>query len=910
MIGTHVGQGITTPSQFDPNSEPFVEILAQASDGSMLFTYYRDQTLGGGVDSMMWLNPNGDYQTGGFSQGAFREVARVEVDPEDERVGRFGRVIYLSAKRLVYEEDIEDADGNRINSVLYDWRRDLTNDKLIPPGTGSFGDPNERIYEIEGNVIGFTDYSKWGNNRYFYTFGGNYVFDTSGNIISTGDNVIRTYLLSEFDDSVQLVRTAVLPTDLSAGARVHSIDTSNGAAIIRDQDQASLIWLHDGPGKDGDNFSLIDNSSRAKSLYVTDDECVLWENAYAATAQNGELATSVLVNYQRVVSPSPGVVRREIVDVDGNTVDGTSVLDVPQFTPDFDYWYITTAEKTDSVTAKIRRYQLYSSFDTEIDFDGDGVSDGDELIDGTNPRNPDTDGDGLSDGEEKDLGTDPTLTDTDGDGIDDGDELFNGTDPTENSYVIAKPRKPAGGIYSGLLLRNSDGRSEGLMTIKVSIVDGLYLFSGSLKRFNQATVSFTGEFGFDGRNMADEFKSGGQISPPDMAFDRANGLPVIGGTFDDKRFNLSKAAYRLNTDTKLTLETAAILKKRYTYLLPSNTTEALSVPAGDGIGYGKINNVGASKILGWSNAGYRYTYNGRLQHRNADGNTGTLPFYAQANLKNNGSEWIAGTIRYEVPNVVNQDVEGRLRYLKPVNNVKYYPAGFDENISMMGAMYRTGGRYSDIQADGFSPFANNARGVFEGSLVNGSEFNSYVFTWETDGDMIAPLNFTYYKSAKYRRGAGFYTGSYIDEIIGQRCAVRGIVFQTAKADVPDLFFGHAANGRFGVTVRHGIIPNDNGDVAPNASLSPTSKSFDNIGGQSPGGTYTVNIEISPSSVIQNWTVDIPAEYDWITADVSSGSGSSAISITVSENRSLYNRDAVIVIGGFNHTITQERRTAD
>ena len=247
LIGTHVGQGITTPSQFDPNSEPFVEILAQASDGSMLFTYYRDQTLGGGVDSMMWLNPNGDYQTGGFSQGAFREVARVEVDPEDERVGRFGRVIYLSAKRLVYEEDIEDADGNRINSVLYDWRRDLTNDKLIPPGTGSFGDPNERIYEIEGNVIGFTDYSKWGNNRYFYTFGGNYVFDTSGNIISTGDNVIRTYLLSEFDDSVQLVRTAVLPTDLSAGARVHSIDTSNGAAIIRDQDQASLIWLHDGP---------------------------------------------------------------------------------------------------------------------------------------------------------------------------------------------------------------------------------------------------------------------------------------------------------------------------------------------------------------------------------------------------------------------------------------------------------------------------------------------------------------------------------------------------------------------------------------------------------------------------------------------------------------------------------------
>jgi hypothetical protein len=905
LIGTHVGQGITTPSQFDPNSEPFVEILAQASDGSMLFTYYRDQTLGGGVDSMMWLNPNGDYQTGGFSQGAFREVARVEADPEDERVGRFGRVIYLSAKRLVYEEDIEDAEGNRINSVLYDWRRDLTNDKLIPPGTGSFGDPNERIYEIEGNVIGFTDYSKWGNNRYFYTFGGNYVFDTSGNIISTGDNIIRTYLLSEFDDSVQLVRTAVLDTDLSAGARVHSIDTTNGAAIIRDQDQASLIWLHDGPGKDGDNFSLIDNSSRAKSLYVTDDECVLWENAFAPIAQNGELATSVLVNYQRVVSPSPGVVRREIVDVEGNVVDGTRVLDVPQFTPDFDYWYITTAEKTDSLTAKIRRYQLYSSFDTEIDFDGDGVSDGDELIDGTNPRNPDTDGDGLSDGEEKDLGTDPTLADTDEDGVSDGDELFNGTDPTRNSYVIANPSKPAGGQYSGLLLRNSDGRSEGLMAIKVSIVDGLYYFSGSLKRFNQATVSFTGEFDSFGVNIPGEFNSGGQISSPNMAFDRVNGLPVIGGVFDDKRFNLSKVAYFANTEGNMTRETASSLQRRYTYLLPSNTTKSLSVPAGDGIGYGKINHLGTSKILGWSNAGYRYTYSSRLQHRNADGNTGTLPFYAQANLKNNGSEWIAGTIRYEVPNVFRQYVEGRLRYLKPVNNVKYYPAGFDEDISMMGAMYRTGGRYADIQADGFSPFANNARGVFEGSLANGSEFNSYVFTWETDGDMITPLNFTYYKDAKYRRGAGFYTGSYIDEVIGQRCTVRGVVFQNVDVDEPDLFFGNAANGIFGLTVQHSIIPNDNGDVAPSASISPTSKSFDND-----FLVYQVNIEISPNSIIQNWTVDIPAEVDWVTADVLSGSGSAAITITVSENRTLYNRDAVIQIGGFDHRITQERRTSD
>ncbi len=100
------------------------------------------------------------------------------------------------------------------------------------------------------------------------------------------------------------------------------------------------------------------------------------------------------------------------------------------------------------------------------------------------------------------------------------------------------------------------------MTVKVSVVDGLYLFSGSLKRFNQATVSFTGEFDSFGVNIPEQFNSGGQISSPNMAFDRVNGLPVIGGTFNGKRFNLSKAAYFANTETNLEREPARSLQKQ------------------------------------------------------------------------------------------------------------------------------------------------------------------------------------------------------------------------------------------------------------------------------------------------------------------------------------------------------------
>lgn len=72
------------------------------------------------------------------------------------------------------------------------------------------------------------------------------------------------------------------------------------------------------------------------------------------------------------------------------------------------------------------------------DTDGDGISDLDEIIYGTNPSANDSDGDGLSDGDEINVhNTDPTVADSDGDGLSDGDEVASGGNPLVDINAIS-----------------------------------------------------------------------------------------------------------------------------------------------------------------------------------------------------------------------------------------------------------------------------------------------------------------------------------------------------------------------------------------------------------------------------------------------------------------------------------------
>jgi hypothetical protein len=375
---------------------------------------------------------------------------------------------------------------------------------------------------------------------------------------------------------------------------------------------------------------------------------------------------------------------------------------------------------------------------------------------------------------------------------------------------------PAKATYTGLLRRESDNAPVGIISIKTKNKKGIISFSGRIiGTTNYPSSLFKGRFDIGSTYQGQTYNSNGKLSTREMTFikDSAGSL-ILGGvliTSDGERetFNLVSRYY----DSNLRKPTEFIYPSQYTYIASSSTTDSLDVPAGDAIGYGKISSRGRVAIKGLSNSGYKYTYKGYLQNGNqigvpgsADfqaGDYGSIPFFARTYGSKQGgrqSEWLLGTIRYDMSGLVNS-VDGEIRYVKPASNSLYYPSGFDQGIVIQGSKYSLAG-YAGIPANGFQPFPENALGTFEGRLRDGTKFGSFVFTWEPKGRMQTPKGFTVYAKGKMKNKTGFFKSKFVDYVTGNSSYICGVVLQNKN-----IVSGQASNSE-GVTMRYRILPNE------------------------------------------------------------------------------------------------------
>ena len=135
---------------------------------------------------------------------------------------------------------------------------------------------------------------------------------------------------------------------------------------------------------------------------------------------------------------------------------------------------------------------------TGTDLDGDNYPDALEYDLGLDPNNIDTDGDGVADGDELNIyGSDPTVYDSDGDGVSDGSELFDSrTDPlvwddfstetteiaAQQAAVVPRPTASIGSVELAQktkeILTADDGNAAALGTGNASAAPGSVTKSG------------------------------------------------------------------------------------------------------------------------------------------------------------------------------------------------------------------------------------------------------------------------------------------------------------------------------------------------------------------------------------------------------------------------------------------------
>ncbi|MEO8614762.1 MAG: binary toxin-like calcium binding domain-containing protein [Luteolibacter sp.] len=816
-------------------------VLGTGDDGSLIFTTvvaydYYDSEDPLDVD----VNGPGFFATGQSSLWATWRINSENIFVTAASLNGVRESAYVSNNRLLLERDVLDLFGDPTgDSSISDFR--VRTDGLVTFAGSSLLEPGYRLLSVSG-------YTRGALPPYVYAV------DPTGTQLK----------LYRYDASlVPLGGAVTLPAAVTDGSE-YVRNPRDASLLIKSSGAAGILWIPATPAGGFQSPVSLPASTDALPLFVSTVEAVAWMNSSAPVGAGGVLPLAQITHFS---SPSSLISTALTPPILGRYVAVPQPLSND---PDSEGWFITTFEKTAARTATLRNYRLKTFSAADSDLDGDGLSDADELLFGTNPTNVDTDGDGVSDYDEV---------------------MVTRTNPFVPSFgaggIVSIPytNSAVNGDYEGMVLDPVNG-----VSFKQSLrLSSNASFTSSLLGL-PADTSFRGTFSKNGSFTGTPSNSVGLISVQMAIVKQTDNTYRIQGTY------LTRTAGTLYFELRHTIKSYGAPNK---VTFEASLTAELAGPDGSAVATGQLSSNGKVNFNVYLPDGGRSSYSGSMVNGNL------INFYTRSSSKIR--QVMLGSLA--VRNLDGSDIDGDVRLYSGASapNGSLFPVGYDQARKLIGSRYYPAAKGTMP----LSTFAASDQNVVFSWLTGNFASLAKVGTWATNNLVKIPSTTNFKATATFTSSTGLL---YVSPTVTN--TTLNLVNAVAKGYAVTVQKNGTCKGFYTSSLSAGefeVLPNTNGTAAEFTTVSPAKKSV-----SAAAATYTVSV--GTPNTTDTWSVTIPAELSWIAANVSSvgsttsgssttvtGVGSGTVVITVAANGTMTRREGTISIAGFNHKIEQDFR---